>query len=157
MTVSAPKSMSPTRRAWIFALSLGAIALACAPRAVGPPAYLHVIVQRLPQCDYGIGFEQPLRIDLLRRRQVLATSWHSGVNTGESSLDVPFHVEEALPGRYTIRFGRCPSLIDDPAGAAACEDVDWVARHRVRLVPRGARATEAPVSARDQHVGASAL
>ena len=120
MTVSAPKSMSPTRRAWIFALSLGAIALACAP-----------------QCDYGIGFEQPLRIDLLRRRQVLATSWHSGVNTGESSLDVPFHVEEALPGRYTIRFGRCPSLIDDPAGAAACEDVDWVARHRVRLVPRG--------------------
>ena len=101
------------------------------------PGYLHVIVERLPQCDYGIGYEQPLRVDLMLGGDVVATQFHSGIYTGEESLEVGLHAPEAVAGRYTIRFGRCPSLIDDPLGAVACEDPDWVRRTRVRLAPAG--------------------
>lgn len=120
-----------------------AMLVVAAPMACGSkspdaePEHLHVLVQRLPQCDYGVGYEQPLRIELLHHGEVVATSWHGGTYTGEESLLVPLHAPDALPGRYTIRFGRCPSLVDDPAAAAACEDPDWFRRVRVRLRPAG--------------------
>lgn len=101
------------------------------------PGYLHVVVERLPQCEYGIGYEQPLRIDLLLRDELVATQFHSGIYTGDDSLEVALHAPDAVPGRYTIRFGRCPSLIDDPMEAVACENPDWFRRTRVRLTPGG--------------------
>ncbi len=111
---------------------------ACASRPADTPrGYLHVIVDRLPQCEYGVGFEQPLRIDLVLRGEVVATQFHSGIYTGEDSLKVALHAPDAAAGRYTIRFGRCPSLIDDPLASVACEDPDWVRQTRVRLTPRG--------------------
>lgn len=111
---------------------------ACAARpADAPRGYLHVIVERLPQCDYGVGFEQPLRVDLMHGGDVVATQFHSGIYTGEDSLEVALHVPDAQAGRYTIRFGRCPSLIDDPLAAVACDDPDWVRQTRARLTPRG--------------------
>jgi hypothetical protein len=114
------------------------VAFACATgSAESTPGYLHVIVERLPQCDYGIGYEQPLRVDLILGNDIVATQFHSGIYTGEESLKVALHAPEAVAGRYTIRFGRCPSLIDDPLGSVACEDPDWVRRTRVRLTPAG--------------------
>ena len=111
---------------------------ACAAgSAESAPGYLHVIVERLPQCDYGIGYEQPLRIDLMLRNDLVATQFHSGIYTGDESLEVALHAPHAVAGRYTIRFGRCPSLIEDPLGAVACEEPDWVRRTRVRLTPSG--------------------
>lgn len=112
--------------------------LACGSRSNdAEPEHLHVVVQRLPQCEYGVGYEQPLRIEMLYRGEVVATSWHGGTYTGEESLQVPLHVADALPGRYLIRFGRCPSLVDAPEAAVACENPDWVRRFRVRLRPAG--------------------
>lgn len=101
------------------------------------PQHLHVIVQRLPQCDYGVGFERPLRVELLLRDEVVATTYHSGMYTGEASLNVPLHAPDALPGRYTIRFGQCPSLLTSPLEAVACETPEWTRRTRVRLTPAG--------------------
>ena len=112
--------------------------LACASqRSGGEPQHLHVIVDRLPQCEYGVGYEQPLRIDLVHDGEVLATSFHSGMYTGEDSLRVPLHVPEAHAGRYRIRFGRCPSLVTDPTAAVACESPDWFKTLRTRLQPSG--------------------
>ena len=96
-----------------------------------------MVVERLPQCEYGIGYEQPLRVDLLLNEEVVATQFHSGIYTGNDSLLVALHVPEAVAGRYTIRFGRCPSLIDDPMEAVLCETPDWVRRTHVRLTPSG--------------------
>lgn len=102
------------------------------------PEHLHVLVDRLPQCPYGVGYEQPLRVDLLDPDgRVAATTYHSGTYLGEASLQVPLHAPEALPGRYTIRFGRCPSLLEDPRASVACEDPEWVSRMRRRLTPAG--------------------
>jgi hypothetical protein len=117
--------------AWLF--------LAGCPRGAAPGAadYLHVIVERLPQCDYGIGFEHPVRVDLMSQDTVLATSYHSGIYTGEASLAVALHVPRANPGRYRIRFGQCPSLADDPAASVACSPVDWVAETSAVLTPAG--------------------
>lgn len=126
----------PASLALTLACLLGA-ASACLPRAVGEPGYLHVIVKRLPQCDYGIGLERPLRVELVAQDRVVATAHHSGIYTGEESLWVAFHVPVAHPGRYRIRFGACPSLRDDPAAAVACEPIEWVASTTVSLTPRG--------------------
>ena len=101
------------------------------------PEHLHVIIDRLPQCDYGVGYEQPLRIELLDRDGVVASTYHSGLYTGERSIQPALHVANALPGRYRIRFGRCPSLVDDPAAAATCEDPRWFRTVRTRLRPQG--------------------
>ena len=103
----------------------------------GERGYLHVVVERLPQCDYGIGYEQPLRIDLLLGDELVATQFHSGIYTGDESLEVALHAPDAVAGRYTLRFGRCPSLIDDPIAAVACAEPDWFRRKRVRLAPGG--------------------
>lgn len=100
-------------------------------------ADLHLVVRRLPQCDYGVGFEQPLRIQLVHGGRVVAESFHGGTYTGEESLDVSLYALDAPPGRYLVRFGRCPSLRDDPASAVACSDPDWFRRVRVRLRPAG--------------------
>ena len=121
-------------------LALALVApLSCAlnPSTEAEPEHLHVVVDRLPQCDYGVGYEQPLRIDLVHGGEVVATTYHSGMYTGEESLRVSLHAPEALPGRYTIRFGRCPSLLDDPLASVACENPDWVRRTRARLTPSG--------------------
>ncbi len=121
----------------IIALALAPLSCALGGRTEAVPQHLHVIVERLPQCPYGVGFEQPMRVDLLLRGDVVATTFHSGMYTGESSLEVPLHAANALPGRYTIRFGRCPSILTDPLGSVACEDPDWVRQTRVRLTPAG--------------------
>lgn len=78
-----------------------------------------------------------MRIDLMARDGVVATSFHSGIYTGEESLWVALHVPVAHEGRYRIRFGACPSLLDDPAGAVACEQIDWLASTTVHLQPAG--------------------
>ncbi|MCB9520845.1 MAG: hypothetical protein H6699_08220 [Myxococcales bacterium] len=123
----------------IAQLSLAALLpLACASSG-GPPVrgYLHAIVGPLPQCDYGVGYEQPLRVDLVLDDEVVATSYTSGTFLGAASLDVSLYAPDAVGGRYTIRFGRCPSMIDDPQASVACTDVDWFRSVRVRLEPRG--------------------
>ena len=120
------------------ALATAILCVGC-PRGAAPAGadYLHVVVERLPQCDYGIGFDRPLRVDLLSQEVVLATSYHSGIYTGEASLAVALHVPRANAGRYRIRFGRCPALVDDPASAVACTPVEWVTETTAVLTPAG--------------------
>lgn len=135
-TIYMPNSRSNALPLAALALALACAFAGCAQREATPD-YLHVIVKRLPQCEYGFGYEQPMRIDLVSRDVVLATSYHSGLYFGEESLWVALHVPRAYPGRYEVRFGACPSLLDDPVASAACEDVEWVSHTTATLTPSG--------------------
>lgn len=85
-----------------------------------------VVVDQLPQCPgYGVGYEHPMRIDLVHDDVVIETAFHSGIFTSDASLRVGFVLDDAATGRYTARFGRCPSILDSPMESVACEDVDW--------------------------------
>ena len=90
------------------------------------PDYLHVVLRRLPQCAYGVSFERPVRVDLL-----------AGTYMGEESLDVSLYVPEAVPGRYLLRVGLCPSMSEDPEASVACEPVEWIGQTRSFLRPSG--------------------
>jgi len=104
-----------------------------------------VVIDRLPQCpNYGTGYEQPMRIDLVRDGAIVESAFHSGMYTGDASLRVGFVFDEAPGGRYEVHFGRCPSLVDDPAGAVACDDVEWFATARARLTAGDGRQTIRP-------------
>lgn len=104
--------------------------------------WLHVIVDRLPQCPYGIPFERPMVIELLWDDVLVASADSAGTSNDVESLRVALHVPQAQSGRYTLRIGQCPSL-SDPQAALACESPEWVSERTVRLVPAG---IDAPVT-----------
>jgi len=114
-----------------------AVFAACAGGSERSEGYLHVVVDPIPQCPYGTGYERPLRIELEDRERVVASALTAGMYTGEDALKVSLHVPVAQGGRYRLRFGRCPSMLDDPLGSVACEDVEWVDRMTLRLEPGG--------------------
>jgi hypothetical protein len=104
--------------------------------------WLHVIVDRLPQCPYGIPFERPMVIELLWDDVLVASADSAGTSNDVESLRVALHVPQAQPGRYTLRIGLCPSL-SDPQAALACESPEWISERDVRLAPAG---IEAPIT-----------
>ena len=106
------------------------------------PDYLHVVLRRLPQCAYGVSFERPVRVDLLAGEHLLDTAFHAGTYMGEESLDVSLYVPEAVPGRYLLRVGLCPSMSEDPEASVACEPVEWIGQTRSFLRPSGVDAPQ---------------
>lgn len=93
-----------------------------------------IVVDQLPQCPgYGVGYEHPMRIDLVHDGEVVETAFHSGMFTGDASLRVGFVFDDAPGGRYDVRFGRCPSILDEPLASVACDDIDWFATARGRV------------------------
>jgi hypothetical protein len=101
------------------------------------PAWLNAEVQGLPQCPYGIGYEKPWRVELLYAGELVDVDFHSGIFLGPKSLTVPLHVPSAMPGRYTIRIGQCPSLQTNMAAAAACATPELLIEFERELVPAG--------------------
>lgn len=99
--------------------------------------YLHVQVDRLPQCEYGVGYENPWIVELRLDDTVVARSDHAGVYLGDASLVVGLYAPQAIEGRYDIVFLRCPSLRSDPRAALLCESPEQVHSMRARLTPRG--------------------
>ena len=131
------RALGAARRSLVApALAVGCLAAcgAAEPETRGP---LSVLVGPLPQCDYGVGYEQPLRVELVRDNVVVATAFTAGTYMGEASRFVALYADDAPSGRYTIRFGRCPSMVTDPRASVACTDVDWFAQTRARLRPDG--------------------
>lgn len=101
------------------------------------PDYLHVVLRRLPQCAYGVGFDRPVRVDLLAGEHTVASAFHAGTYMGDESLDVSLYVPTAVPGRYKLRVGLCPSMSEDPEASVACEPVEWTGRTSAFLRPSG--------------------
>jgi hypothetical protein len=101
--------------------------------------WLHVIVDRLPQCPYGVPFERPMVIELLWDNLLVASADSAGTSNDIESLRVALHVPQAQPGRYTLRVGLCPSL-SDPQAALACSAPEWISERTVHLVPAGMHA-----------------
>jgi hypothetical protein len=110
---------------------------AAATPALPTSGYLHVQVDRLPQCAYGVGYEHPWIVELRVDGTRVAAADHAGVYLGDNSLVVGLYAPMAYEGRYDLAFLRCPSLRDDPAAALRCETPEQVHSMRVRFTPRG--------------------
>lgn len=124
-------------RTYFIAFAAAWITVAAAEPAESR-GYLHVVVDRLPQCGYGVGYEQPMVIELREAGgAVVAVADHGGLYMGDASLRVSLYAPDALAGRYEIAFGRCPSLRADPAAAVRCDPVDFFDTVRARLEPTG--------------------
>jgi hypothetical protein len=117
--------------------ALFAATVSVAAASTDDVGYLHVLVDRLPQCEYGVGFEHPWVLELRDGDDVLARTDHGGVYLGSSSILASLYVPEARAGRYELVIERCPSLLDDPRAAVACAQPEVVARERVSVSPRG--------------------
>lgn len=129
--------MSVSLVAFFCILSLGS----SAPRDE-EPQWLHVVVDQIPQCGYGVGYARPLRVDLTYQSEPLASVFHAGVYTGEESLRLSLHVPAAAAGRYRLRYGLCPDPIESPGASVRCAEVDWLRDQRVRLAPAGPESPE---------------
>ncbi len=95
-------------------------------------------VSGLRECDYGVGWERPMVVELRTMdEELVARSHHSGMNTGPESRHVWLYARNATPGRYRLHFGFCPALRRDPAASAACEEIEWFRRRSVTVLARG--------------------
>jgi hypothetical protein len=102
-----------------------------------PGETLAVVLEGLPPCGYGLGYEEPLRVELVRDEQVVATALHSGIDTGPDSLRVTLVAGGMSEDRYSIVVSNCGSLVDDARAAAACAEPDRDLTIDVRLTPNG--------------------
>lgn len=123
-----------------------------------PRGFLHVLLEPIPQCVYGIGYEQPWRIELDGPEGFAGRAFTSGVFLGPNSLSVSLYDRDAPPGDYRVRIGRCPNLREQPLESVACRQVEWfkeldlgriepqglAAPHVVKLPPLVARCLSVP-------------
>ncbi len=113
---------------------------ACLPSACADEpgqAPLHVVLDRLPQCAYGIGLSRPVRIELRQAGRVVTSTMSSGISTDIESLRVSLYAPMAEAGLYEIHVGLCPPLQGDAAATLACDNVEWLEVVRARLRPEG--------------------
>lgn len=99
--------------------------------------WLHVVVEGLPTCPYGIGYAEPLRFELWNAQQAIASQMVGGMSIGESSLQVSLHVPDAPSGVYEVRIYRCPPLREAPQASVACASPPLVTTFRVRARAAG--------------------
>ena len=105
----------------IFGCCVAPLLSASAP----PRGDLMVVATYLPQCAYGLGYEQPLHAELRTNGQVVATVETAGTFTGPGSLSLSFYASDVPEGNYRLHIGRCPALRSDPKGAVACGPIVW--------------------------------
>lgn len=147
-------STKPAARRLLTALA----GLACAVVVSGsapPRGDLMVVATYLPQCAYGLGYEQPMHAELRTNGQVVAVAETAGTFTGPGSLSLSFYASDVPEGNYRLHLGRCPGLRSDPKGAVACDPIDWFKELDLgTLTPRGATA---PVAVKLPPIGARCL
>ena len=117
-------STKPAVRRLLTALA----GLACAVVVSGsapPRGDLMVVATYLPQCAYGLGYEQPMHAELRTNGQVVAMAETAGTFTGPGSLSLSFYASDVPEGNYRLHLGRCPGLRSDPKGAVACDPIEW--------------------------------
>lgn len=125
--------------ATLLALAIATLS-ACLPSACADEpeqAPLHVVLDRLPQCAYGIGLARPVRIELRQAGRLVTAAMTSGISTDVESLRVSLYAPMAQAGLYEVHIGLCPPLRDDAAATLACDDVEWIEVVRARLRPEG--------------------
>lgn len=115
--------MSATRR--LLPALLGSCAALCLSGSAPPRGDLMVVATYLPQCAYGLGYEQPMHAELRANGQVVATVETAGTFTGPGSLTLSFYATDVPEGNYRLHIGRCPALRTDPKGSVACSPLTW--------------------------------
>ena len=125
------------------ARGLVALVLAIAGQLVlgcgGEAGDLHVTLDRLPACGYGLAPERPFVAEVWDERDArrVAETSHGGIDMGEETLRVELYAAGVRRARYRVRLGMCPSLLERPMEALRCEDPAWVWEGRRTMRPRG--------------------
>ncbi|TVQ95348.1 MAG: hypothetical protein EA398_17885 [Deltaproteobacteria bacterium] len=117
-------------------LALAPLLLACPG---GDPDDLHLVLDRLPACGYGLAPSRPFVAEVWHRPtgEAIAHASHGGIDMGPQTLQIELFARDAPPGPYRIRLGQCPHLREDPLASVACTEPEWVWQHNRRLRPRG--------------------